>query len=44
MNKSHKKRHHPVTGIMFNQLLNFNRPHNYMSDLTVQDIQVTQPF
>ncbi|KAG4949722.1 hypothetical protein JHK86_042961 [Glycine max] len=36
MNKTHIiKKYHPVTGTMFNQMLNFNRPHNCMADLAL---------
>lgn len=33
VNKSHRKKYHPVAGTVFNQLLNFNRLHHYMTDL-----------
>ncbi|XAR54113.1 Abieta-7,13-dien-18-ol hydroxylase [Bertholletia excelsa] len=32
-NRGKKKKYHPVGGTMFNQLLNFNRLHHYMTDL-----------
>lgn len=31
--KQGKKRYHPVGGTIFNQLINFNRLHDYMTDL-----------
>ncbi|KAL7607697.1 hypothetical protein Lser_V15G14300 [Lactuca serriola] len=31
--KTKTKKHHPIAGTMFNQLLNFNRLHDYMTDL-----------
>ncbi|GFP86014.1 cytochrome p450 704c1 [Phtheirospermum japonicum] len=31
--KQSKKRYHPVGGTIFNQLINFNRLHDYMTDL-----------
>ncbi|KAI8024929.1 Cytochrome P450 704C1 [Camellia lanceoleosa] len=31
-----KKKYHPVAGTMFNQLLNFNRVHDYMTDLAAK--------
>ena len=31
--KLRKKKYHPVGGTVFNQLLNFNRMHHYMTDL-----------
>ncbi|KAI3449144.1 hypothetical protein Pfo_005809 [Paulownia fortunei] len=31
--KQSKKRYHPVGGTIFNQLMNFNRLHDYMTDL-----------
>jgi hypothetical protein len=30
---NNKKKYHPVGGTVFNQLLNFNRVHHYMTDL-----------
>ncbi|TKY63771.1 cytochrome P450 704C1 isoform 1 [Spatholobus suberectus] len=33
LNKSHRKKYHPVAGTMFHQMLNFNRLHHYMTDL-----------
>ncbi|XP_061347254.1 cytochrome P450 704C1-like [Gastrolobium bilobum] len=33
LNKSHRKKYHPVAGTIFNQMLNFNRLHHYMTDL-----------
>lgn len=31
--KQRKNKYHPIGGTMFNQLLNFNRLHHYMTDL-----------
>ncbi|XP_061347238.1 cytochrome P450 704C1-like [Gastrolobium bilobum] len=33
LNKSHRKKYHPVAGTTFNQMLNFNMLHHYMTDL-----------
>ena len=32
-NNSMKKKYHPVAGTVFNQMMNFNRLHHYMTDL-----------
>lgn len=31
-----KKKYHPIGGTVFNQLLNFNRLHHYMTDLATK--------
>jgi hypothetical protein len=32
-NSMKKKKYHPVAGTVFNQMMNFNRLHHYMTDL-----------
>jgi hypothetical protein len=32
-NSMKKKKYHPIAGTVFNQLINFNRLHHYMTDL-----------
>lgn len=34
--KQRKKKYHPIGGTVFNQLLNFNRLHHYMTDLAAK--------
>ncbi|MFS7942569.1 hypothetical protein Hanom_Chr06g00489921 [Helianthus anomalus] len=39
------KKHYPITGTMFNQLLNFHRLHGYMTDLaTTHNLQINYSF
>ncbi|MFS7986780.1 hypothetical protein Hanom_Chr11g01014281 [Helianthus anomalus] len=39
------KKHHLITGIMFNQLLNLDRLHDYMIDLaTKHNLQINYSF
>lgn len=35
-NGNKRKKYHPIGGTMFNQLLNFNRLHHYMTDLATK--------
>ncbi|KAH7863153.1 hypothetical protein Vadar_014039 [Vaccinium darrowii] len=43
---NNKKKYHPVGGTVFNQLLNFNRLHHYMTDLAskYQTYRLISPF
>ncbi|MFS7905058.1 hypothetical protein Hanom_Chr01g00043281 [Helianthus anomalus] len=39
------KKHHPITGTMFNQPLNFHRLHDYMTDLARKhNLQINYSF
>ncbi|KAF5821120.1 hypothetical protein HanXRQr2_Chr01g0010091 [Helianthus annuus] len=39
------KKHHPITRTMFNQLLNFHRLHDYMTDLAIKhNLQINYSF
>ncbi|XWS45969.1 hypothetical protein CRYUN_Cryun14cG0024800 [Craigia yunnanensis] len=44
--KQRKKKYHPVGGTVFNQLLNFNRLHHYMTDLAgkYRTYRLLRPF